>query len=113
MDTPAEVKPTPTRPRRRPLLGVAVALLTTVVYAPVHLFAFLLFMFSAERYDSSGSGGPFRSCTDTSLTCSGPDYAFMILCALVIAGGLLLAGFLGARAGGLTHRRGTGSRRAE
>ncbi|WP_431923865.1 hypothetical protein [Amycolatopsis tucumanensis] len=82
----------------RRLRGGAAALAVTVLLAPVHGMAVLVFLFSAERYDSSGQGGPFRSCTPDSLSCAGPNVPLMIGCVLVVAGGVLLAYWAGRRA---------------
>ncbi|GHF51687.1 hypothetical protein GCM10017566_26130 [Amycolatopsis bartoniae] len=64
----------------------------------MHAVAVLAFLFASGRYDSSGRGGPFRSCTADSVSCEGPHVPVMAGCALVVLGGLLLAGWAGRRA---------------
>lgn len=88
----------------RRVRGVAAALGVTLLLAPVHGFAALVFLFSTGRYDSSGRGGPFRNCTADSVSCTGPNVVAMIVCALVVLGGLVLAGWAGRRAGRPRHR---------
>ncbi|WP_346052490.1 MULTISPECIES: hypothetical protein [Amycolatopsis] len=80
------------------LRAVAVAVGVTLVLAPVHVTAVLGFLFASERYDSSGQGGPFRSCTADSVSCAGPHVPVMAGCVLVVLGGLLLAAWAGRRA---------------
>ncbi|MFD4252992.1 MULTISPECIES: hypothetical protein [Amycolatopsis] len=82
----------------RRLRGAAAALAVTVLFTPVHAGALLMFVFSAGRYDSSGQGGPFRSCTADSTSCEGPNVVAMIICALVVLAGLTLAALAGIRA---------------
>ncbi|AIJ23637.1 hypothetical protein [Amycolatopsis methanolica] len=82
----------------RRLRGGAAAVAVTVLLSPVHGIAVLVFLLSAQRYDSSGQGGPFRSCAPDSVSCAGPNVPLMIGSALVVAGGLLLACWAGRRA---------------
>lgn len=51
---------------------------------PMHLVLSAVAVMSAGRFDSSGGGGPFRSCRPDSVACSGPEY-------WVIAGTVLIA----------------------
>lgn len=58
---------------------------------------------SAGRYDSSGRGGPFRSCTADPTVCSGPEYWVLAVCAGIFVTTAWLAALAGARAGRYRH----------
>ncbi|UQS25029.1 hypothetical protein L1857_20530 [Amycolatopsis thermalba] len=95
----------------RGVRGVVTALAVTLALLPVHGAALLMLLFAVGRYDSSGQGGPFRSCTADSVSCAGPDVPVVIGCALAVLGGLLLAGWAGRRAGRpRSHSHGGGRR---
>ncbi|GHE82491.1 hypothetical protein GCM10017786_11690 [Amycolatopsis deserti] len=94
----------------RGVRGVVAALAVTLALSPVHGGALLMLMFAAGRYDSSGQGGPFRSCTADSVSCEGPNVVAIIVCGLVVLGGLLLAAWAGRRAARPRNRGYSGSR---
>ncbi|MBB2956275.1 hypothetical protein [Pseudoclavibacter helvolus] len=69
----------------RKLLGVFVGLVTAALLStPFGLGVMLIFMF-AGSYDASGAGAPFKSCTEETTDCSGPNVLGVITVGLLLA----------------------------
>jgi len=105
MPSPETTHAVPARPRWRrwagPLATVVTTLALTLLLQPV----WLLLVLALQTYDSSGQGGPFRSCTADSVSCAGPNVPWVIgLIAVLLAASALAALF--GRALGRYPRRG-------
>lgn len=101
-------KPTPTDsavPRApgqltRPVLAFVGTAVVTVLTLPLHLFLTFMFSVASQSYDTSGSGGPFKSC-DSETYCSDPNYPWM----LGTAGLMFLLWLVAAQVGQLVWDR--------
>ncbi|SEF18434.1 hypothetical protein [Jiangella alba] len=89
----------------RPGRGAAVSAGVMALLVPVHGFLVAAVVLAAGRYDSSGQGGPFRSCTADSVSCDGPNHAMIAVAAAVLAGIAWAVAGLGVRAGRYPRRR--------
>lgn len=83
------------RTRVRWVIGLALTVVLTAIALPISLMAMYWLSISLHDYDTSGQGGPFRSCTADSTACSGMDPVGVLLSAAVLAGVALLIGFAG------------------
>jgi len=75
--------------------GVAATAMFTVLLTPVTFGAAFFALLVGGRSDTSGRGGPFRSCTADSTMCSDPNALAVALCVLVILVCCIAAGFMG------------------
>ncbi|WP_238992965.1 hypothetical protein [Jiangella aurantiaca] len=91
-------------PPRRGALGVLVSAGVTLLLTPVHAFLLAFVVLAAGTYDASGRGGPFRACTAGSVSCTGPRYGAIAVCAVVLVVLAWAAAVAGARTG--RYRRG-------
>lgn len=72
-----------TNPRN--LLGGLVGLVTaSLLSTPFALGVMVIFMF-AGSYDESGAGAPFKSCTEETTDCSGPNVLAVLSMGLLLA----------------------------
>jgi hypothetical protein len=62
---------------------------------PINLLAIFWFGVSIHDYDSSGQGGPFRSCTADSTVCSGMNPVGILISVAVFVTVAVLIGFAG------------------
>lgn len=95
-------RPHPGAPRHgwtAPVLGLVTTVALTVVTLPVNLLATWMLLVSLTSYDSSGQGGPFRSCGPDSIQCDGGNPFGVIASLLVIAAMVVGTGFAGQAAG--------------
>ncbi|SEB81249.1 hypothetical protein SAMN04489806_1841 [Paramicrobacterium humi] len=84
--------------RRAPFwLAPTITVAATVAVNGLLLPLWILLMLASARFDSSGQGGPFRSCTADSAMCSGPSFGWIALVIAALAGGALLAAVIAAR----------------
>jgi hypothetical protein len=49
----------------------------TAAIFPLHLLLIFMFALASQRYDTSGSGGPLKNC-DSEMSCSDPNYTWML-----------------------------------
>ncbi|WP_430646728.1 hypothetical protein [Agromyces sp. GXS1127] len=70
----------------------------TGVALPVSLFAMYLLSTSLHDYDTSGQGGPFRSCTADSTACSGMNLGGVVFSSAVLVAIAVVVGFAGQAA---------------
>ena len=84
-----------TSPNHRFAWGVAATAMFTVLLTPVTFGAAFFALLVGGRSDTSGQGGPFRSCTADSTMCSDPNVLAVALCVLVILLCCIAAGFMG------------------
>ncbi|WP_053207395.1 hypothetical protein [Jiangella muralis] len=89
----------------RPARGAAVSAGVMALLVPVHAFLVAVATLAAGRYDSSGQGGPFRSCTADSVACDGPHYGMIAVAAAVLVGIAWVIAGLGVRTGRYPRRR--------
>ena len=82
-------------PNHRFAWGVAATAMFTVLLTPVTFGAAFFALLVGGRSDTSGRGGPFRSCTADSTMCSDPNVLAVALCVLVILLCCIAAGFMG------------------
>lgn len=83
----------------RPVRGLLTTVVASVTLLPLSLIQLLVVPLSLERNDSSGVGGPFRTCDSESVSCSGPHYGFAALGVLAVVGCVLVPALLGQQAG--------------
>ncbi|WP_157372980.1 hypothetical protein [Agromyces sp. Root81] len=92
----SETESRPAGPSWRRVIGALLTTLAVVVAGlPVTLGAVLWLSVSVKSYDTSGQGGPFRSCTADSTACDGGDSVGAIISVLLIIGVFIGAGFAG------------------
>lgn len=91
-------EPDPRRVRTRRLLGPVLTVLLTCVALPINLMAMFWLSTSLHDYDTSGEGGPFRSCTADSTACSGMNPLGIALSSAVLVGTAVLVGVAGQAA---------------
>lgn len=82
----------------RPVLGAVLTVVLTCVALPINLLAMFWLSTSLHDYDTSGQGGPFRSCTADSTACSGMNPVGIVLSSAVLVGIAVVAGFAGQAA---------------
>lgn len=87
------------RPARSMWVTVAVTTVINLAMLPAHQFLGLLILFSVGNTDSSGRGGPFRSCTADSVACDGPIYGLIIAASLIMIALSFLGALMGYRFG--------------
>lgn len=87
------------RPARNMWVTVAATTVINLAMLPAHQFLGLLILFSAGSTDSSGRGGPFRSCTADSVACDGPTYGLIIISSLIMLALCFVGAFMGFRFG--------------
>lgn len=96
---PADLtEPDPRRVRTRQALGPVLTVLLTCVALPINLMAMFWLSTSLHDYDTSGEGGPFRSCTADSTACSGMNPLGIALSSAVLIGIAILIGLAGQAA---------------
>lgn len=96
---PADLtEPDPRRVRTRQALGPVLTVLLTCVALPINLMAMFWLSTSLHDYDTSGEGGPFRSCTADSTACSGMNPLGIALSSAVLVGTAVLVGVAGQAA---------------
>lgn len=83
------------RMRARRVLGPVLTVVLTCVALPINLVAMLWLSMSLHDYDTSGQGGPFRSCTADSTACSGMNPVGIVLSTAVLVGIAVVIGFAG------------------
>lgn len=83
------------RVRARRVLGPVFTVVLTCVALPINLLAMYWLSMSLHDYDTSGQGGPFRSCTADSTTCSGMNPLGILLSSAVLVGIAVVTGFAG------------------
>jgi hypothetical protein len=71
------------------------AMAVSVAAMPMMFGAAFWFMVSLSNHDTSGQGGPFRSCGPESTECDGGNPIGVIVSALIIIGVFVGAGFAG------------------
>ncbi len=86
------------RLRARRVLGPALTVVLTSVALPINLIAMFWLSMSLHDYDTSGQGGPFRSCTADSTACSGMNPVGIVLSSAVLVGVAVIIGFAGQAA---------------
>ncbi|WP_188744755.1 hypothetical protein [Agromyces bauzanensis] len=67
----------------------------TCVALPINLMAMFWLSISLHDYDTSGQGGPFRSCTADSTECSGMKPVGIVLSSAVLVGIAVVIGLAG------------------
>ena len=87
------------RPARSMWVTVATTTVINLAMLPAHQFLGLLILFSTGSTDSSGRGGPFRSCTADSVACDGPVYGLIIVSSLIMLALCFVGAFMGYRFG--------------
>lgn len=88
---------------RRKVVGVLCAAVIVVLLSRFVMLGGLLFYTALTSYDSSGSGGPFRSCTSTSESCSDPNILFAASVGILLLAAVLLPSLVGQRVGRFRH----------
>lgn len=83
----------------RPTLAALAAAVVTVFCLPIHLALAFLFLTASQSYDTTGSGGPFKSC-GSAADCSDPNYGVMLGMGALMAVLWLAAALLGQLAWG-------------
>jgi hypothetical protein len=83
----------------RPVRGLLTTVVASVVLLPLSLIQLLMVPLSLARDDSSGVGGPFRTCAPDSVSCSGPHYGFAALGVLAVVACVVVPALLGQQAG--------------
>ncbi|GAA4372126.1 hypothetical protein GCM10023152_12940 [Agromyces bauzanensis] len=83
------------RVRARRVLGPALTVVLTCVALPINLMAMFWLSISLHDYDTSGQGGPFRSCTADSTECSGMKPVGIVLSSAVLVGIAVVIGLAG------------------
>jgi len=83
------------RVRARRVLGPALTVVLTCVALPINLMAMFWLSISLHDYDTSGQGGPFRSCTADSTECSGMNPVGIVLSSAVLVGIAVVIGLAG------------------
>ncbi|WP_139416265.1 hypothetical protein [Agromyces laixinhei] len=86
------------RARARRVLGPVLTVVLTCVALPINLFAMFGLSMSLHDYDTSGQGGPFRTCTADSTECSGMNPVGIVLTSAVLVGIAVAIGFAGQAA---------------
>lgn len=86
------------RARVRRVLGPVLTVVLTCIALPINLMATLWLSMSLHDYDTSGQGGPFRSCTTDSTACSGMNPIGIVLSIAVLVGITIVIGFAGQAA---------------
>jgi hypothetical protein len=84
--------------RARRVLGPVLTVVLTCVALPINLMAMFWLLLSLHDYDTSGQGGPFRSCTADSTACSGMNPVGILLSSAVLVGIAVVIGFAGQAA---------------
>lgn len=79
----------------RRVLGPVLTVVLTCVALPINLIALFGLSMSLNDYDTSGQGGPFRSCTADSTACSGMNPAGILLSSAVLVGITVVIGLAG------------------
>lgn len=88
---------------RRKVVGVLCTAIVVVLLSRFVMLGGLLFYTALTSYDSSGSGGPFSSCTSTSASCSDPNILFAALVGILLVAAVLLPSTVGQRVGRFRH----------
>lgn len=89
----------PARRWRHPVRGTLTTLVLSFLAFWLNALAVMTFSISTTSYDSSGHGGPFRSCTPESVECSHGNPLLAVLAVLVIAATFFGIAFAGQAAG--------------
>ena len=82
-----------------PVRGLLTTMVLSVMLLPLSLIQLLVVPLWLTRNDSSGVGGPFRTCGPESVSCSGPHYGWAALGVLAVVGCVLVPALLGQQAG--------------
>lgn len=86
------------------LLGLVITLAVTLVLAPLFMTAGFALEVGLGDYDTSGQGGPLRSCGDrTAISCSQPVW-IAVVCIVAFVAFCVLAALAGVAAGGWEHK---------
>lgn len=88
----------PRRVRSRRVFGPMLTVVLTCVALPINLMAMFGLSTSLQDYDTSGEGGPFRSCTADSTACSGMNPLGIALSSAVLVGIAIVIGVAGQAA---------------
>ncbi|UOE43871.1 hypothetical protein [Agromyces larvae] len=81
--------------RARHVLGPVLTVMLTCIALPLNLAAMYWLSISLHDYDSSGAGGPFRSCTGASTECTGMNPVGIVLASAVLIGVAVAIGLAG------------------
>ena len=100
---PAGPKTSPVWLWRR-LLGLVVTLAVTLALTPLFMTVAFMFEVGLGDYDTSGEGGPLRSCADrTAISCSQPVW-IAVVCIVAFVAFCVLAALAGVAAGAWGHK---------
>jgi hypothetical protein len=84
---------------------VVTTIALSLLALPLAGLAIMFFAMGLANHDTSGQGGPFRSCSASSTQCDGGNPLFVIGAALVLAGSTAVIAWIGHRVGGFRRLR--------
>src|SRR5690606_37487081 len=93
----SDAPPTPDTATSRRWVAPIVTVVAATVLNALCLPVWFLLVLASGRYDASGAGGPFRSCTPDSVSCDGPSVFLIVAASLALVAIAALAGWLGDR----------------
>ena len=79
--------------------GIFACLVLASAFSVPFVIGFVLMDSFTSSYDNSGSGAPFRSCTETSTSCGGPDILGAAVLTVLLSVAVLLPGLVGVAVG--------------
>lgn len=79
--------------------GIFACLVLASAFSVPFVIGFVLMDSFTSSYDNSGSGAPFRSCTETSTSCGGPDILGAAVLTVLLSVAVVLPSLVGVAVG--------------